>query len=95
MYGASNGSSRSDGKLMTGPTTTGTSRLFNSSATFQASVAPLRITFSLSSSASFSASVISGLRYAWMTTGFWPRAYGTSASSRGFAGVWPRLRPSS
>ena len=72
---------------MIGPTTTGMSRFFSSSATFQASMPPLRIILSFRSSASLIASSISALRLAWMNTGFCPLRTGTSASSRGLPGV--------
>ena len=49
--GASNGSSGSVGKLITGPTITGTSRFFRSSATCEDSDRAAQDDFNLSSSA--------------------------------------------
>ena len=45
--GASYGSPLSRGRLITGPRITGTSRFFSSSATFHASMPPLRIDLQL------------------------------------------------
>lgn len=58
---------------MIGPRITGTSRFFNSAATFHDSVPPLMIGFTFKSSASLSAAKISVLRSAVNTTGFSPR----------------------